>query len=98
MTPTTTYESLSHSKWECKYHIVFIPKCRRKVLYGKVRSYLGKVFHELAHQRGYKIIQGNMVQDHVHMLISIPPKYSVAEVIGYIQGKSVISVAKGVMT
>lgn len=90
----TTYESLNHSKWDCKYHIVFIPKCRKKELYGKVRKYLGKVFHELASQRGSKIIEGHMVQDHVHMLIKIPPKYSVAEVIGYIKGKSAIAVAR----
>lgn len=89
-----TYQSLSHSKWECKYHVVFIPKGRRKVLYGKVRHYLGKVFHELASQRGSQIIEGHMVQDHVHMLIAIPPKYSVAEVIGYIKGKSAIAVAR----
>ncbi|WP_367364721.1 IS200/IS605 family transposase [Candidatus Tisiphia endosymbiont of Nedyus quadrimaculatus] len=90
----TTYESLNHSKWDCKYHIVFIPKCRKKELYGKVRKYLGKVFHELASQRGSKIIEGHMVQDHVHMLIKIPPKYSVAEVIGYIKEKSAIAVAR----
>ncbi|WP_341748254.1 IS200/IS605 family transposase [Candidatus Tisiphia endosymbiont of Dascillus cervinus] len=90
----TTYESLNHSKWDCKYHIVFIPKCRKRELYGKVRKYLGNVFHELAFQRGSKIIEGHMVQDHVHMLIKIPPKYSVAEVIGYIKGKSAIAVAR----
>lgn len=91
---TSSYESLSHSKWDCKYHIVFVPKNRRKVLYGKVRKYLGPVFHELAAQRGSKIIEGHMVQDHVHMLIKIPPKYSVAEVVGYIKGKSAIAVAR----
>lgn len=90
----TTYESLNHSKWDCKYHVVFIPKCRKKELYGKVRKYLGSVFHELAYQRESKIVNGNMVQDHVHMLIKIPPKYSVAEVIGYIKGKSAIAVAR----
>lgn len=90
----SSYESLSHSKWDCKYHVVFIPKCRKKALYGKVRIFLGPVFHELASQRGSKIIKGNMVQDHVHMLISIPPKYSIAEVIGYIKGKSAIAVAR----
>lgn len=91
---TSSYESLSHSKWDCKYHLVFVPKNRKKVLYGKIRKYLGSVFHELAGQRGSKIINGNMVQDHVHMLIKIPPKYSVAEVVGYIKGKSAISVAR----
>jgi putative transposase len=89
-----TYESLSHSKWDCKYHIVFVPKCRKKKLYGAIRKFLGPVFRELASQRGSNIIKGNMVQDHVHMLISIPPKYSVAEVVGYIKGKSAIAVAR----
>ena len=91
---TSSYESLSHSKWDCKYHVVFIPKCRRKKLYGEIRSYLGPVFRELANQRESTIIEGHMVQDHVHMLIKIPPKYSVAEVIGYIKGKSAIAVAR----
>lgn len=91
---TSSYESLAHSKWNCKYHIVFVPKNRKRVLYGKIRKYLGPVFHELAGQRGSKIIKGGMVQDHVHMLIAIPPKYSVAEVIGYIKGKSAIAVAR----
>lgn len=91
---TSSYESLSHSKWDCKYHIVFVPKNRKRVLYGKVRKYLGPVFHELARQRGSTIIKGGMVQDHVHMLIKIPPKYSVAEVVGYIKGKSAIAVAR----
>ena len=81
MSNVTTYESLSHSKWDCKYHIVFVPKCSKKKLYGAVRKFLCPVFHELALQRGSKIIKGNMVQDHVHMLISIPPKYLVAEVV-----------------
>lgn len=94
MSTLSSYESLSHSKWDCKYHLVFVPKCRKRILYGKIRSYLGPVFHELAKQRGSTIIKGNMVQDHVHMLISIPPKYSVAEVVGYIKGKSAIAVAR----
>jgi len=91
---TTSYESLRHSKYECKYHVVFIPKFRKKELYGKIRKYLGPVFHELAKQRESKIIEGHMVRDHVHMLISIPPKYSVAEVIGYMKGKSAIAIAR----
>ena len=68
----SSYESLSHSKWDCKYHVVFVPKYRKKVLYGKIRSYLGPLFHELSSQRGCKILEGHMVQDHVHMLISRP--------------------------
>ena len=88
------FQSLSHSKWDCKYHLVFVPKCRKKVLYGKIREFLIPKFRELAEQRDCKIIKGNMVQDHVHMLIAIPPKYSVAEVVGYIKGKSAIAVAR----
>lgn len=91
---TSSYGSLSHSKWDCKYHIVIIPKCRKKELYGKIRKYLGPLFHELAAQRNCKILEGHMVQDHVHMLISIPPKYPVAEVVSYLKGKSAISVAR----
>ena len=83
---TSSYESLSHSKWDCKYHVVFIPKGRKKALYGKIRGFLGPVLRELAAQRGSTIIEGHMVQDHVHMLIRIPPKYAVAEVIGSIKG------------
>jgi putative transposase len=90
----STYESLSHSRWDCKYHVVFIPKCRKKALYGKIRKFLGSVFHELAGQRRSQILEGHMVQDHVHMLIRIPPKYSGAEVIGYLKGKSAIAVAR----
>ena len=94
MIATSSYESLAHSKWDCKYHIVFIPKGRKKVLYGKIRQFLGPKFHELAGQRESKIVEGHMVQDHVHMLIKIPPKYSVASVIGYMKGKSAIAVAR----
>ncbi len=90
---TTAYKSLSHSKWDCKYHVVFIPKGRKKELYGKIREYLKSTFHELARQKDCEIIGGHIVQDHVHMLISIPPKYAVAEVIGYLKGKSAIAVA-----
>lgn len=90
----SNYESLSHSKWDCTYHVVFIPKCRKKELYGKIRRFLGPVFHELASQRRSKIVEGHMVQDHVHMMIKIPPKFSVSEVIGYIKGKSAIAVAR----
>ena len=91
---TSSYESLSHSRWDCKYHLVFIPKCRKKALYGKIRKFLAPVFDELASQRNCKIIEGHMVQDHVHILISIPPKYSIAEVVGYIKGKSAIAIAR----
>ena len=87
-------ESLSHSKWECKYHVVFIPKCRRQVLYEQLRRHLGEVFHQLARQKESRIEEGHLMSDHVHMMIAIPPKYAVSEVIGYIKGKSAIHVAR----
>ena len=88
------YETLRHTTWECKYHVVFIPKCRRKVLYGELRQELGRVFRELAEQRESEIEEGHLMRDHVHMLISVPPKYSVAQVMGYIKGKSAIHIAR----
>ena len=88
------YESLSHSQWECKYHVVFIPKYRRKVLYGELRQHLGSLFRQLAERKECRIEEGHVVADHVHMLISIPPKYAVAQVIGYIKGKSAIHIAR----
>ena len=80
--------------WECKYHVVFIPKYRRKALYGYLRKDLGKMFHELARQRESRIEEVHIMPDHVHMLISIPPKYAVSQVIGYIKGKSAIHIAR----
>lgn len=88
------YESLGHTKWECKYHVVFIPKCRRKALYGELRRYLTEVFHDLAKRRESRIEEGHLMPDHVHMLLSIPPKYSVSQVVGYIKGKSAIHLAR----
>ena len=93
MTPSS-YESLSHAKWDGKYHVGFIPKGRKKALYGQMRSFLGPVWRELAGQRGSTIVEGHMVQDHVPMLIRSPPKYAVAEVMGSIKGKSAIAVAR----
>ena len=91
------YESLKHTKWECKYHIVFIPKYRKKTLYGQLRKDLGPVLRELASHRESKIEEGHLMGDHVHMLVSIPPKYSVAQVVGYLKGKSAIYVARTYM-
>jgi putative transposase len=87
-------ESLSHTKWECKYHVVFIPKCRRKVLYGELRRHLGEVLKKLAEQKECRVEEGHLMPDHVHMMISIPPKYSVSQVMGYVKGKSAIHVAR----
>ena len=86
--------SLTPSGWECKYHVVWIPKCRRKTLYGQLRKYLGEIFRELAKNREGEVLEGHMMPDHVHMLISIPPKYAVAQVVGYIKGKSAIHIAR----
>ena len=86
--------TLNHSKWECKYHVVFIPKYRRKTLYKELRPHLGSVFRELARRKECEIHEGHVMPDHVHMMISVPPKYAVAQVIGYIKGKSAIHTAR----
>jgi putative transposase len=91
------YQSLNHTKWECKYHIVFIPKRRKKVIFGKIRKHLGKIFKELAKQKESEILEGHLLNDHVHMCISIPPKVAVSNVVGYIKGKSAISIARNIM-
>ena len=90
-------ERLSHTLWECKYHLVWIPKCRKKTLYGPLRKYLGSLFKDLASQRECEIIEGHLLPDHVHILISIPPKYAVAQVVGFIKGKSAIHIARTYM-
>jgi putative transposase len=89
-----TYQSLNHTKWDCKYHVVFIPKCRRKTLYEELRQPLTEVFHQLARQKESRIEEGHMMRDHVHMMISIPPKYAVSQVVGFIKGKSAIHLAR----
>jgi len=88
------YETLNHTTWDCKYHIVFIPKYRRKVLYKELRQPLGEVFRRLAAQKEAKVEEGHMLVDHVHMLLSIPPKLAVSNVVGYIKGKSAIYLAR----
>jgi putative transposase len=88
------FESLSHSVWECKYHVAFIPKCRRRVLYVGLRQHLGEVFRRLAEQKESRLLEGHLMPDHVHMFLSIPPKYAVSEVVGYIKGKSAIHLAR----
>src|ERR1700735_407935 len=87
-------ESLSHTKWECKYHVVWIPKCRRKTLYVGLRKHLGDVFRRLAEQKESRIEEGHLMSDHVHMLIAIPPKYAVSQAVGFIKGKSAIHLAR----
>jgi len=87
-------QSLKHTVWDCKYHMVWIPKYRKKVIYGGLRKYLGEVLRDLAIQKECKIHEGHLMSDHVHMMISIPPKYSVAQVAGFIKGKSAIHIAR----
>jgi putative transposase len=89
-----SYQSLSHSKWDCNYHVVFVPKYRRKALYGELRRRLGPIFHELARQKECQILEGHLMADHVHICITIPPKHSVASVIGFLKGKSAIAIAR----
>ncbi len=91
------YQSLSHTKWDCKYHVVFIPKYRRKRIFGVIRQRLGEVFHELARQKESRIVEGHLMADHVHICISIPPKYAVSSVVGFIKGKSAILIARNLM-
>jgi len=86
--------SLNHTRWECKYHIVFIPKYRRKIIFGHIRKELGDIFHSLARQKESLIEEGHLMKDHVHLMISIPPKYAVSQVIGFIKGKSAIQIAR----
>ena len=81
------YESLSHSVWDCKYHVVWIPKCRKKVLYGQLRVHMGEILRELARQKESRVVEGHLMPDHVHMLISIPPKYAVASVVYFVKWK-----------
>jgi len=89
-----TYETLKHTTWECKYHVVFIPKYRKRTLFGAIRRELGPVLRELTRQRESEVIEGHIMPDHVHMLLSIAPKYSVAQVMGFIKGKSAIHIAR----
>lgn len=88
------FESLNHTKWECLYHVVFIPKCRRRTLYAGLRKYLGEVFRRLAEQKESRVEEGHLMPDHVHMLLRIPPKYAVSQVVGYIKGKSAIHLSR----
>jgi putative transposase len=89
-----SHQSLAHSRWDCKYHVVFVPKRRRRQLYGQIRRQLGAIFHALARQKECQIVEGHVMPDHVHMCIAIPPKYAVAQVIGFLKGKSAIAMAR----
>ena len=88
------YQSLSHTRWDCKYHVVFIPKRRKKKVFGELRCHLGEIFHEVAGHKESKVVEGHLLSDHVHMCLSIPPKHAVSHVVGYIKGKSAIQIAR----
>jgi len=87
-------QSLAHTRWDCKYHVVWIPKYRRKKLFGEIRRELGPMLRELAQRKESEILEGTLLVDHIHMLIAIPPKYAVSQVIGYLKGKSAIHIAR----
>ena len=91
------WQSQAHVKWECKYHVVIIPKYRKKVLYGKIRQRVGEILRELCQQRGIDLLEGKAMPDHVHMLLSVPPKYSIAHTIGFLKGKSAVRIHRNVM-
>jgi putative transposase len=93
-TMSIIYQSLAHSSWNCKYHVIFVPKYRKKVIYGKIREKLGPIFQELARQKECSIVEGKLVVDHVHICIEIPPKYAVSSIIGFLKGKSAIAIAR----
>ena len=88
------YQKLKHTTWECKYHVVFIPKCRKKTIFGQVRKNLGEIFRDLASQKEVRIEEGHLMRDHVHMLLSIPPKHAVSQVVGFLKGKSALAIAR----
>ena len=91
---TEPWKSLAHSRWECKYHVVFIPKYRRRAVYGEIRASLGGICHELARQKECRIVEGHLLADHVHICLEIPPKHAVASIIGFLKGKSAVAIAR----
>jgi putative transposase len=91
------WQSLSHVRWECKYHVVIIPKYRKRVLYGKLRRQIGRILRELCRQRGVELLEGHCKEDHIHMCLSIPPKYSVAHTLGFLKGKSAVRIHRDLL-
>jgi len=91
------WESLSHVRWDCKYHVVFIPKYRKKVMYGKLRKKVGEILRNLCRQRGVELIEGHAMPDHIHLCLAIPPKYSVAAVMGFLKGKSAVRIHRNLL-
>ena len=86
------WKSLTHVRWDCKYHVVFIPKYRQRILYGKTRKKIGEIIRDLCRYRGLDLMEGHAMPDHIHLCLRIPPKYSVAHAIGYLKGKSAVRI------
>ena len=91
------WQNLAHVRWECKYHVVIVPKYRRKVLYGRIRRSVGQILRQLCRQKGVELLEGHAQPDHVHMVLSVPPKYSISMVLGYLKGKSAIQIHRRVL-
>ena len=91
------WQSQSHVRWECKYHIIIVPKYRKKVFFGKWRKQIGEILRDLCKQRGVELVEGKAMPDHIHMLLSIPPKYSVANTVGFLKGKSAVRIHRDLM-
>ena len=91
------WQSLAHVKWECKYHVVFVPKYRKKVIFGDVRKQVGKILRQLCRQKGVELVEGHAMRDHVHLVLSVPPKFSIAMVVGYLKGKSAIHIHREIL-
>lgn len=91
------WKSLSHVKWDCKYHVVFVPKYRKKVLYGNIKRKVGEILRDLCRQKGVELLEGHLMPDHIHMCISVPPKLSIAFVIGFLKGKSAVRIHRKVL-
>ena len=86
------WQSLSHVRWDCKYHVVIVPKYRKKVIYGKVKTRVGPILRQLCQQRGVELLEGHAMPDHIHMCLSVPPKFSIAQMIGFLKGKSAVRI------
>ena len=91
------WQNLSHVRWECKYHVIIVPKYRKRVLYGKIRRRVGEILRDLCRQRGIEMVEGHLMPEHIHMCLSVPPKYSIAFAIGFIKGKSAVRIHRQVL-
>ncbi len=91
------WKNLSHVRWECKYHVIVVPKYRKRVLYGKIRKRVGEILNDLCRQREIEMVEGHLMPDHIHMCLSIPPKFSIAFAIGFLKGKSAVRIHRQVL-